>query len=434
MGTTITVLASAWSSMFYMFSGVFTKPSFELFVRFASGWVLCTGRHTISGIYPFAEPNKEHAHDAYHRFVSGSAWQLSALWKVTACFLVKKFFPEGKIRFDIDDTLFHKSGRKVEGAGWWRDAVRSTSTKTVHALGLNFVVMSLRVTPPWGGEPLGLPVNVRLHRKNGTDLLKLAEEMIRELREWFPDRPFDLCGDGFYAVLAGRRIPNIHWTTRLRCDAAIYDLPPESKGTKKGRPKKKGMRLPTPKQLASMVKKWSLVETQERGKTRMRLIYVRPVLWYSVCKDTPVLLIISRDPEGREKDDFFITTDLSKSGAEVVGMYAGRWSIEDTNKNTKQYLRCEEPQTWRRDGPEKAGTFGLWLYSMIWAWYLLYAYRKSPIKRLPWYAGKQNPSFQDALGRLRGCLWRERIFSRYDKNLVPVKKVEQLMEALEKAA
>src|SRR5437016_12480296 len=33
--------------------------------------------------------------------------------------------------------------------------------------GLNVVVLTLRIRPPWGGEPLGCPINIRLFRKGG---------------------------------------------------------------------------------------------------------------------------------------------------------------------------------------------------------------------------------------------------------------------------
>jgi hypothetical protein len=45
----------------------------------------------------------------------------------------------------------------------------------------------------------------------------------------------------------------------------------------------------------------------------------------------------------------------------------GRWSIEDTFKNTKQSLSSEEPQTWKGQWPERAAVISLWLYSMVWA-------------------------------------------------------------------
>jgi hypothetical protein len=95
------------------------------------GWVLCPGRKTITGIYRMADPARERAHDAYHRFVRCGAWSVDVLWQTLAQAMVASLVPEGEIKIDLDDTLLHKSGQRVDGAGWWRDAVRSTSSRTV---------------------------------------------------------------------------------------------------------------------------------------------------------------------------------------------------------------------------------------------------------------------------------------------------------------
>lgn len=177
---------------------VFSQPSAEIFLRLVTGWVLCPGRRTVTRLYQLAEPQRSKAHDAYHRFIREGAWAMSRLWELSARVHVKAFHPVGSIPLDLDDTVFHKTGRRVDGAAWWRDAVRSTGTRVVHCLGLNVVVLTLRVTPPWRGEPLGLPVNLRLHRKKGPTVLALAEEMVTEFAGWFADRTIALCGDGFY--------------------------------------------------------------------------------------------------------------------------------------------------------------------------------------------------------------------------------------------
>jgi hypothetical protein len=49
---------------------------------------------------------------------------------------IATFCRKGAITLALDDTLFHHSGKKVNGAGYWRDAVRSTKSKTVSAWGL----------------------------------------------------------------------------------------------------------------------------------------------------------------------------------------------------------------------------------------------------------------------------------------------------------
>jgi hypothetical protein len=428
-----TTIISTWQTIIQQFFPIFTIPTSQIFLKMVTGWVLCTAKRTITGILPFADPRGQRAHDAYHRFFPDASWAMSRLWHLLTILLVKIFYPAGVILTDLDDTLFHHSGRKVSGAGWWRDAVRSTGTKLVHAWGLNLVVLTLRINPPWGGGPLGLPINMRLHRKNGPTLTDLAEEMLCEVAQWLPKRRFTNHCDGFYASIAGREIPNTHIISRMRQDANIYDLLPKRRKKRRGRPRKRGRKLPSPEQMAKRVRNWRQVETVERGKVRKRLIYVRKVIWYKVS-EKPVLLVISRDPKGKEKDDFFFTTDLNLTPAEVIGGFAGRWSIEDTIKNTKQFLGGQQPQTFKGKGPQRAAALSLWLYSVVWLCYLQQKNAQKLMLRSPWYPTKAHPGFQDALVVLRRALWKERIKSMFGKFTVHDKNTDFLIEALASAA
>jgi hypothetical protein len=424
---------STWTDIIQYFFPIFTAPAAEIFLNLMTGWVLCTAKHTVSGILPFAEPAGQKTHDAYHRFFPHASWVMSELWRFLMILLVKVFYPTAVIPTDLDDTLFHRSGRKVDGAGWWRDAVRSTGTKVVHAWGLNLVVLTLRIYPPWGGEPLGLPVNMRLHRKNGPTLIELASQMLTEITLWLPQRRFLCSADGFYASLAAEDIPNTHIISRLRRDANIYDLLGRKRKKQRGRPRKKGKKLPAPEQMAKRIHNFKLVKTCERGKSRTRLVYTRKVVWYKVSTKS-LLLVISRDATGKEKDDFFFTTDLSLAAAEVVSGFAGRWSIEDTFKNTKQFIGGQEPQTWKRKGPERAAALSLWIYSAVWLWYLQQKLNRRFFLVQPWYPGKSVPSFADALSCLRRGLWRNRIKIMFGINVVHDKKFEFLIKALASAA
>jgi len=427
------ITTSAWTELLQQFFPIFTMPAAEIFVRLITGWVLCTARHTITGILPFADPSGRKAHDAYHRFFPDASWAMSELWRLLTILLVRIFYPTGVISTDLDDTLFHRSGRKVNGSGWWRDAVRSTGTNIVHAWGLNLVVLTLRINPPWGREPLGLPINMRLHRKNGPTLIKLARQMLTEVALWLPQRRFLCSADGFYPSLAGEDIPNTHIISRMRRDANIYDLLGKKRKKTRGRPRKKGKKLPAPEKMAKRIHNFRLVKTCERGKSRKRLVYTRKVVWYRVSQK-PVLLVISREPAGKEKDDFFLTTDLSLTAAEVINGFAGRWSIEDTFKNTKQFIGGQEPQTWKRKGPERAAALSLWIYSVIWLWYLQQKSKRRYFFVRPWYPGKSSPSFADALNCLRRVLWRDRIKIMFGKRFVHNKNFEFLIEALAAAA
>ena len=167
---------------------------------------------------------------------------------------------------------------------------------------------------------------------------------------------------------------------------------------------------------------------------RQRLLLAKEVLWYAVCPDRPVLLVIVRDPTGNQPDDFFFTTDLSAKPEDVASFYAGRWSIEDTFRNTKQFLGGEEPQSWQQEGPERAASLSFWLYSAVWFCYLRRHGENPVMEKTAWYPEKARPSFRDALAVLRRVFWRKRILRGSDTRSLPAKIMRTLVESLAYAA
>ena len=424
---------STWTELLQQFFPIFTAPGAEIFFRLMTGWVLCTARRTVTGMIPFADPLTHHAHDAYHRFLPDGRWEMNRLWQLLVMILVRTLCRQGIITLALDDTLFHHSGRKINGAGYWRDAVRSTRKSIVYAWGLNLIVLTLQIQPPWGGEPLGLPVNMRLHRKNDATLIELAIEMINDIRQWLPKRSFRVVGDGFYATLAGKTLESVTIISRLRRDANLYDLPPKRKSKRRGRPRKRGRKLAKPGKMASSVQNWKEITFCQRGTPVKRLVYTRIVLWYAVTHK-PVLLVISRDPKGKERDDFLFTTDITMDPAEVLECYGNRWAIEETFKNTKQHLGGQQPQTYKGQGPERAAGLSFWLYSITWLWYLKQKPKQRYFLVQPWYCQKATPSFADALSCLRRQLWTVQIKYMFGNSAVHDKKIEFLVEALASAA
>lgn len=413
---------------------VFTEPSANIFQAFIRGWILCPSRRTVTGMIPYADPLFERAHDAYHRFWRCSAWALCRLWKLWARTLITTFAQTTSVWLHTDDTVFKKTGRKIDGATYCRDAVRSTKNKTMYVWGLHIVSLCLCVHAPWGGEPLSVPINMRLYRKGGPSLLDLVAQMLQELILWLPDKQFYLTGDGFYACLAGRNIPRVHIISRMRHDAKLYELPPARQKGQKGRSRKRGMRLPPPQAMADQVRSWTRVETCQRGQTTQRLVWCRQVLWYAVNKEKPVLLVISRDPEGKQPDDFFFTTDCSLSAAQVISAAADRWAIEDTFRNLKQYLGAEQPQCYKAQGPEKAAAFSCFLYGLVWLWFIQNGQSNYKAPHRPWYQHKQGFSFHDALATLRLDLWRHSFLQGSKKVSYLDKIYEPLLQAAAWAA
>lgn len=425
----------AWEAILSGCTQAFTAPSFQLFQELISAWVLCPARRTVTAMIPLADPGARRAHDCYHRFVRAGAWAMAELWQVLAIAAVSALCPQGVIVLDLDDTLFHKTGRKVAGAGIFRDAVRSTKSSVVYALGLNLVVVTLRVSPPWGGCPLALPINMRLYRKGSdTTHIELAKQMIAEIAEWFPARSFVLGCDGWYASLAGTALPRTEVVSRMRRDAALYEPAPARTG-KRGRPRKRGVRLDSPQEMATTARKgWVKATIDARGKPVECLVLARKVLWYAVNPDALVLLVIVRDPQGKEPDDFFFTTDTDASPESVASCYAGRWSIEVTFRDVKQHVGGEQPQSWKHRGPERACALSLWIYTAVWLWYVGVHGAKPSWPERPWYRSKRAPSFIDARAELRRALWRSRLFAISNTPPLARKIRDVLIDGLARAA
>jgi hypothetical protein len=78
-----------------------------------------------------------------------------------------------------------------------------------------------------------------------------------------------------------------------------------------------------------------------------------------------------------------------------------RWSVEVTNRDSKQSLGFEEPQGWTRRSVERTAPVAMLLYSLIVLWFAREGHRDwRPVLR-PWYPSKAEASFGDMLGLLR---------------------------------
>ncbi|WP_347351363.1 transposase [Intrasporangium sp.] len=414
----------------------FTAPSFAIFTDLLTGWVCAPGRRTIIAMITGADPAGRRAHDAYHRFVRDGAWSMSWLWQVLTVHLVGRLVPTGVDELACDDTLFHHEGRHVEGAGTFRDAVRSTAKRVVYERGLNLVVITLQVRPPWGGCPIAVPVNARVHRKKDTTTtIGHAEAMLRQIAGWLPNRELHLCADGAYATLARDLPSGVQLTCRMRRDAALYQAAPPRTG-KRGRPRTKGDRLPTPAQLSKTLpaRVFTGEQVDVRGATVTTLVHVTDVLWYAVNKTSLVRLVIVRDPDGKQPDDYFFTTDLHAAAASIITRYAARWAIEVCFRDTKQDLGAQNPQSWKRRGPERAAALSLWLHAATWCWYLCAHPDGRTWTPRPWYRHKATPSFLDALAALRKALWSQRITAMSRSEPDNTKITEAILDTLAYAA
>lgn len=429
---------SSWSGVLDHFVDGFTRPSFALFCKLVMAWIICPGRHTTTRLYLLAEPEGDRAHDAYHRFLREGAWRLEHLWRTTTVLLVQTLCPRGRVHVAIDDTIFRKWGRKVEGSGRYKDPVRSLGRSVVYMSGLNFVCLTLLVSTSWGTLSVALPIGERLYRKRGSTHVELATEMLTDLAAWLPNREFAVVADGAYCPLARAPLTRTVVVSRARMNAELYDPEfPQSSPRRPGRPRQRGNRLPSPAAMAADPSlPWRVCRVRVRGRVIERKLFARRVLWWATCRQRPLLLVLVRDPAALNRDEYLFTTDVAATPESVVSDYADRWVIEVMHRDCKQLLAAETPQCWRDHGPERAGALSFLVYSLVWFRYLAQCTDSSrqPWLRRAWYTGKLAPAFSDALADVRRQLWLEGNLSGSRRNRLSNKFDLALIEALAYAA
>lgn len=445
-------LPSSVSSILYVFAPCFTAPSFENFGALVVGWILCRGPHTVSRAIvagrAFGLTRKHHA--SLYRFLSQARWVVDELGHAVFHLLLP-FLPE-RIEAAVDDTLAHRTGPHIFGAGMHHDCAGSTyggagGRRVSFSFGHNWVVLSVFVSYPWSRiRGVAVPVLFRLYRpkKRCPEVLyrkrtELAAEMTGVLLSWLPEgRRLDLTGDGEYAcgTLLGAIGDRAVFTGPLPMDAALYE-PPPSKPRGRGRPPLKGPRLPSPREMALDPKaRWTNTTVTLYGREVPMLVQTLTCLWYSVTGLRPVRVVLTRDPKGNYKDKAYFCTDPERPLEDVLHGYCRRWPLEVTFAQAKGCLGLEEPRNgwWRRPhgrraplhraGPQPKGQRGsravrttvpliFTAYALVVIWYFRHGQPEADVARVrrerPWYVLKREPSYADMLGALRRELWRSRI-------------------------
>ncbi len=433
-----TFLVSAWNSIILQLCWVFTEPSARTFQQIALGWVLKRGPTTVTGIFRVLGQLADRHWTVYQKFFYRAAWSLDQL---SQALLIQVIYPmilesgvfdqtTGKPIADlaIDDTTVGRCGKHVAHAGWFKDASTSGSSHkgTVIHWAHNWIVGALTLRlPRWPMLRWVLPAVFALYRKRSDCKAKetfqtrqeLAGQMIQRTAQALPEVQLRVSADGQYAnrPVVEALPEGVNLVSRIRRDAAIYQLPPKRRPKgKRGRKPKKGKRLPCPRKIAAYLKKgWQKITVCKQGYTVQRLVLGMVCLWYHICRDVPIRLVIVRDPRGKEKDDLFFCTDATVADAEIVQRYYDRWAVEEAILESKQHMGFESTQGWCSKTVNRQAPLAMVLLSLVKAWYARCALVEPSLlpEVMPWYSQKLHPSFVDMLSALRKVLWQDRISS-----------------------
>jgi DDE superfamily endonuclease len=421
-------LVPSFTNLLQPLSCVMTCPSFDSFLTILTGWVFAR-RRTVTGMILAADAvgrgdGAKH-HSAYHRLFSAARWSLDELG--LAVFGLILPLADGVVLLAMDDTLARKRGLKVFGVGMHHDPLLSTRKTAITNWAHCWVVLGVVLKMPFCGERyFCLPVLFRLYVPKKTAQKKrlsyrtkpqLIVQMLRLLCSRYPQRHFHAVGDSAYggkSVLLN--LPdNCDLTSRLTMDARLYDAPPAKRsGPKGGRPRKRGTRLPTPRQMVQgRCRRLTLDVYGRRDTSRVAECVAR-------CYAAPhrPLKVVAVEPlTGGRKPQAFFSTCPDDAPAMVLTRYACRWPIEVTNHDAKGQLGFEEPQGWTRRAVERTAPMAMLLYSLVVLWFAREGHRHYAPPLRPWYRrkldGPAGASFADMLTTLRCQSVKQEVLSMH---------------------
>lgn len=437
------LLAPSLVPLLLTFSECFTAPSFVTFQHIVAGWVMCVGRHTVTGVVRAAGAVGEKHHTSFHRFFRAAAWQLDALGLCLVKLVVGLFNADEPIVVALDDTLGRHTGKHIRAASMHHDPLLSTRAKPVFHWGHVWVVVSIVVRVPVWKKTFALPVLCRLYRsqklceKERRAFLKkteLAAELIAILAAVLQERAICIVADAAYAnaSVLKKLPPNVHFIGRAAMNAALY-APPRPR--RMGRPPVKGARLPSPEQRARSTEGWQRVKVEVYGRAVSVQVKVFDALWYRVAGGQVLRFVLVRGWPGHRHDDVFCSTDLRLNAAQVIEHYCLRWYIEVAFEESKGKLGFEDPQNRTERAVERTAPMALWVYTLTVTWYLTAGknLKTARLPSLPWYQ-KKAPAFSDMLAALRRETWRRRLLDPALRTRAAQKSVEPLLDAIGYAA
>ena len=153
--------------------------------------------------------------------------------------------------------------------------------------------------------------------------------------------------DGGYAVLtllhrlASLKNPVVA-ITRLRLDAAPYQVAPPRAEKQNGRPRKKGQRLAT---LASVLEDKTTVWTRivvERFYSQccreVEIVSACCVWYHSGMPPVEIRYVLIRDPEGKFAPQALLCADINACPEQILSWFVLRWQLETTFQEVRLHL------------------------------------------------------------------------------------------------
>lgn len=400
-------LVTSFEVVLQSLSCVMTVPSFQTWLTLVTGWIFAR-RRTVTRMIVAAGALEEKHFSSFHRFFSQAAWSRDELG--LAVFELLRPWLGEVVFLGVDDTLARKRGLKMFGTGMHIDPLLSSRGYKVTNWGHCWVVLSVLVEFPfWPGRCFSLPILFRLYlnKKKAKKLRKayrskpqLTVEMLQLLCKTHENLRFHLLGDSAYGgqSVLGVLPDNCDLTSRAVLDARLYEAPPPRKPGQRGRGRRRGNKLPTPKQM--LARRCRRIELSIYGRTESARVAEAEARMFAVPERALRIVAVEALEGGRGREAFYSTV-VDATAEQVLTWYSMRWSVEVTFHDCKQHLGFEEPQGWSEDAVQRTAPMAMLLYTAIVHWYAIEGRHHDRLSILPWYPRKSHASFADMLATLK---------------------------------
>jgi hypothetical protein len=328
-----------------------------------------------------------------------------------------------RLTLALDDTPTPRYGPHVQGAGVHHNPTPGPAGSP-YVYGHVFVVLGLLAThPAWG--VIALPLLARLyvrkkdlpgidpkHRPEFRTKLELAVELLRWAKKWLGllGKPLWVVADGAYAkkdFLKPAKALGVTVVSRLRCDAALWSLPPVAPAGQRGpgRPRVYGTERVSLTKRAGQRRGWTTEAFTLYGERVTKRYKTFLATWKPAGGVIRVVLV--DEPTGWRA---YFCTDPSATVADILTAVADRFSLEITFRDCKEVVGAGQQQVrfvWANVG---AFHICLWAFTMTeaWAW-------TRPADELvdrsasPWDSPLRRPSHADKRRAWRRALLGEEI-------------------------
>jgi hypothetical protein len=346
------------------------------------GAVLARGRRTVTSWIRAAGLSDQFRSCYTAVAAAGKKAETVAAYLVTA--VVKPLLSGvGRSTLALDDTPTERYGPHAQGAGIHHDPTPGPAG-SAYVDGHVFVVLGLPVAHPARGV-IALPLSARMyvrkkdlpaidpkHRPAFRTKLELAVESLR----WAKPRPGPLgkpiwaVADGAYAkasFLKPAKSLGMTVVSRLRCDAALWSLPPavpvDQRGP--GRPRVYGTERISLAGRAGQRRGWTTEVFTPYGERATKRYETFLATWRPA--GGPIRVVLLDEPAGWRA---YFCTDPEATAADILTAVADRFSLEITFRDCKEIVGAGQQRV--RFMWASVGAFHLCLWTFTtteaWAW------------------------------------------------------------------